>query len=70
MLSDRIINVHFLVGGYLCCGTIFQKYSTTQRFAGENVKRRLKKLALLVGGGMMEDRPSYDIKKTAYIFSY
>ena len=52
MLSDRVINLHFLVGGgYLCCGTIFQKYSTTQRFAGENVKRRLKKLALFGGGG-------------------
>ena len=23
--------------GYLCCGNIFQKYNSTQRFAGKNV---------------------------------
>ena len=53
MLSDRVINLLFLVGvGYLCCGTIFQKYSSTQRLVGENVKRHLYKNALFGVGNI------------------
>ena len=53
MLSDRVINVHFLaLGGEVACRIIFQKHRRGGCFVGGKVKRRPKKFALFGTGGV------------------
>ena len=56
-------------GGYLSCGTIFQKYHSTRRFAGVNVKRHLYKIALF-WGGWGNISVSLDFSATGYTYIY